>query len=78
MPRIVVVWIALSSAAIAFAAENWNGPGWYRTLEMPGGAAVEAGPFSDEESCRATLPTDEHRRQYSFCRYFETNPPDYE
>ncbi len=75
---LVVALIALTSIGVAFAAENWRGPGWYQTVESAGGGALEAGPFPDEAACRSTLPANNGGFLEYYCRYFLTEPDDYD
>lgn len=68
---IVLASIALSAAAVA--ASGWTTPGWYQVADTIVGPFVWQGPFTDESSCRATLPPNEEDADYT-CVYLTERP----
>jgi hypothetical protein len=72
--RLIVTLLALTlGASNAFAASRWNGAGWYQVSDDPDRIQIIAGPFSDEGTCKATLPADNADFEY-YCNYLEARP----
>lgn len=78
MLRPIVVLLALSLSATTALATNWNGVGWYQAWRDAEGdyGGIEAGPFPDEATCKATLPANYHDHIF-YCDYY-AKPSDWD
>jgi hypothetical protein len=79
MPRLAFLLAAFAlTTTAAVAAKNWNGAGWYRTEESLDGGMLLAGPFAQESDCLATVPSQPPDDGAYYCRFFTTDPIEYD
>ena len=73
MRKLLCFVLAAGVAATASAGTTWTKSGWYLVATSFDGPEMDAGPFDDEDSCKAEMP--EGNQFWSFsCERFEEDP----
>jgi hypothetical protein len=67
---LVLAFVAFSTAAFA---KRWSEPGWYQISDGLIGIFIYGGPYSDEDSCRRTLPRADQHSSFT-CDYLFERP----
>jgi hypothetical protein len=74
MRKLLCFALVMGFAGTASSAGSpWSKPGWYSVGTTFDGPEIEAGPFDDEDSCKATLPDDNQFWTFT-CERFDEDP----
>ena len=66
---VALVFSILTISMEANARDGFNGPGWYKIIFSPIGAAVFGGPYPNKSACDRTLKDADEK-----CAYYANQP----
>ena len=72
--RTILALMFVAGIGSAVAADlHWNGAGWYGIADDVDWGWIVTGPYSDEQSCKASLPQNYDEVEH-YCEYLATKP----